>query len=199
MSLNFSAGKSVNENSLFILSDMGEQTGFIESQVKESIFSAGDTVVIAIAIIAFGWLSYLAVAKFRDVQTGRAEWSELAVLGLAATAVLLVTSIMIANSAGILGSARDGGLEDLAGLDTEAKLLTGETNVALTNTGQLLVLLVSLVAFGWVSYAAVSKFRECQAGRAEWSEMLVLAVAAGAILVMVTFMLSEAGGLIATE
>ena len=191
----FSA-RQVTDQSLQLLKGMQQDTADVETQFRESVFSGGDTVVIAVAIIAFGWLAYLAVAKFREVQAGRAEWSELGVLGTAAAAVLVVVSIMIANSAEILGFARDGGLADLTALDTEAKLLQGQTNVSLLNTAEMLVLIVSLTAFGWVSYAAVVKFRECQAGRAEWSELLVLAVAAGAILVMVTLMLSEAGGLI---
>ena len=64
------------------------------------------------------------------------------------------------------------------------------------SVGSIMLLAVSIIAFLWVTYAAVAKFRECQAGRAEWSELLVLGVAAAALLVFVTLLLSTAGGLL---
>lgn len=65
--------------------------------------------------------------------------------------------------------------------------------------GTILLLAVSIIAFLWVTYSAVAKFRECQAGRADWSELLVLGVAAGALLVFVTILLSNAGGLLGPD
>lgn len=67
-------------------------------------------------------------------------------------------------------------------------------NVA--SAGNILLLAISILSFLWVTYSAVAKFRECQAGRADWSELLVLGVAAGALLVFVTILLSNAGGIL---
>lgn len=60
------------------------------------------------------------------------------------------------------------------------------------SVAQLMIFLVAVIAFLWVSYAAVSKFRECQSGRADWSELLVLGVAAAALLVFVGATVSTA-------
>ncbi len=52
-------------------------------------------------------------------------------------------------------------------------------------TAQTMLFVVAIVALLWVSYASVSKFRECQVGKADWSELLVLGVAAAALLVFI--------------
>ncbi len=87
-----------------------------------------------------------------------------------------------------------GKLEGLGG-GGDDDLLTGiGDNVA--SAGNILLLAISILSFLWVTYSAVAKFRECQAGRADWSELLVLGVAAGALLVFVTILLSNAGGIL---
>lgn len=87
-------------------------------------------------------------------------------------------------------------LDKLQGLKSTGQNLVDTTGSNVFTSGQILVLSVSVIAFAWVSYAAIAKFRECQVGRADWSELLVLGVAAGAILVFVTILLSEAGFLV---
>ncbi len=87
-------------------------------------------------------------------------------------------------------------LDKLQGLKSTGNTLVKTTGESVFTGGQILVLSVSVIAFAWVSYAAIAKFRECQVGRADWSELVVLAVAAGAILVFVTILLSEAGFLV---
>ncbi len=192
----FEATKSVTDKSMDLLFMLDQE--LYQEEVSDAIWGAGDTALIAISLVAFGWLSYMAVAKFREVQTGRAEWSELLVMLTGIGALLFVIALFIANAAGILATANDG-LEDLAQLKQEGKLIEAQTRLSLERLGKLLVLGVSIIAFGWVSYEAVNKFRECQSGRAEWSELLVLGVAAGALLVLVTLLLSEAGGLLVGE
>lgn len=87
-------------------------------------------------------------------------------------------------------------LDKLEGLTITGNTLVKTTGQNVFTSGQILVLSVSVIAFAWVSYAAIAKFRECQVGRADWSELIILGVAAGAILVFVTILLSEAGFLV---
>lgn len=84
-------------------------------------------------------------------------------------------------------------------LEPQKDLLKKDVGDNVIQGSQILLLAVSVIAFAWISYAAIAKFRECQKGMADWSELLVLGVAAGAILVFVTILLSQAGGLVSGE
>lgn len=74
----------------------------LQTTVDEGVFSTAQTMIIAVAIIAFLWVSYAAVAKFRECQTGRADWSELLVLGVAGAALLVFIGLTISTAAGFL-------------------------------------------------------------------------------------------------
>lgn len=56
--------------------------------------------------------------------------------------------------------------------------------------GTLIALAVSVLGFLWVSYAALAKFNECRLNKAEWSELGVLVIAAAALLVFITLLLT---------
>lgn len=94
--------------------------------------------------------------------------------------------------------AGDGGFQ-FKPIEPQTELLKRDVGDNVIQGGQILLLAVSVIAFAWISYAAIAKFRECQKGLADWSELLVLGVAAGAILVFVTILLSQAGGLVAGD
>ncbi len=80
----------------------------------------------------------------------------------------------------------------LAGPPTSDDLFgTLEGNVV--RGGKLLLVAVSAIVFIWIAYSAVAKFRECQSGRADWGELVVLVVGAGALLLFIFFLLSSAG------
>lgn len=87
------------------------------------------------------------------------------------------------------------------GFDTSAHFhpTEGAPATLLQTVGQLSVVAISLVAFIWVSYAAIAKFRECQAGRADWGELMVLAGVASLLLVFLTFVLFRASLLTQAE
>lgn len=80
--------------------------------------------------------------------------------------------------------------------EIEGETLVDKAGDSVVSLGGIMLLAVSIISFLWVTYAAVAKFRECQAGRADWSELLVLGVAAGALLVFITILLSTAGDLL---
>ncbi|WP_299314946.1 TIGR03745 family integrating conjugative element membrane protein [uncultured Halomonas sp.] len=65
----------------------------------------GDGAVIlglAIAIVGLSWIAYTAVAKFNECRTGKAEWSELGVLGIVGAAVLLFIMFLLNEAASII-------------------------------------------------------------------------------------------------
>lgn len=64
----------------------------------------------------------------------------------------------------------------------------------LVSAGGVALLALTVIVFLWVTYAAIAKFRECQAGRADWAELLLLGVVGAALLVFITILLSIAGG-----
>lgn len=63
--------------------------------------------------------------------------------------------------------------------------------------GVTLGLALSVIAFLWVSYCAISKFNEARNGRAEWAEVGLLAVVAAGVLLFVGYLLNEAAKVIA--
>ncbi len=65
----------------------------------------GDGAVVlglAIATVGLLWIAYTGVAKFNECRTGRAEWSELGVLGIVGAAVLLFMMFLLNEAAQII-------------------------------------------------------------------------------------------------
>ena len=111
------------------------------------------------------------------------------VLGLALLPMWSVRAETISEILGQIAPSEGGKLK------VEDSII-GTAKDGISGTGQLFLLAVSLIAFLWVAYAAIAKFRECQAGRADWGELLVLGLAAGALLVFVAVLLTQAAGIL---
>jgi integrating conjugative element membrane protein (TIGR03745 family) len=65
----------------------------------------GDGAVIlglAIATIGLLWIAYTGVAKFNECRNGKAEWSELGVLGIVGAVVLLFMMFLLNEAATII-------------------------------------------------------------------------------------------------
>ena len=62
--------------------------------------------------------------------------------------------------------------------------------------GLVVGLAISVVGFVWVSWSALAKFNEARVGRAEWGEVGLLGGVGAAILLLVTFLLTQAAGVI---
>jgi len=65
----------------------------------------GDGAVIlglAIATIGLLWVAYTGVAKFNECRVGKAEWSELGVLGIVGAVVLLFMMFLLNQAATII-------------------------------------------------------------------------------------------------
>jgi integrating conjugative element membrane protein (TIGR03745 family) len=64
------------------------------------------------------------------------------------------------------------------------------------DAGLVLGLIVAVAGFVWVSYAAIAKFNEARTGKAEWAEVGLLSVAAGGVLILASYLLGTAAGVI---
>jgi len=64
------------------------------------------------------------------------------------------------------------------------------------DAGIVLGLVVAVAGFVWVSYAAIAKFNEARTGKAEWAEVGLLSVAAGGVLILASYLLGTAAGII---
>ena len=73
----------------------GDWFGLIRGYLQDGALILG----LAISVIAFLWASYAALAKFNEARQGRAEWSEVGLLGVVAAGVLLFTGFLLNEAA----------------------------------------------------------------------------------------------------
>jgi integrating conjugative element membrane protein (TIGR03745 family) len=62
--------------------------------------------------------------------------------------------------------------------------------------GVVLGLTVSVLGFIWIAYTGIAKFNEARNGKAEWAEVGLLGIVGGALLLFVTYLLTEAAAVI---
>src|SRR5947208_16841527 len=62
----------------------GDWLGLIKGYVKDG----GIVMGLAVAVAAFVWAAWAAIAKFNEARNGRAEWGEVGLLSVAAGVVL---------------------------------------------------------------------------------------------------------------
>ena len=70
--------------------------------IKGYIKDGGLVLGLAISVLGFLWVAYLAFAKFNEARTGRAEWAEVGVLGIVGAVVLIFTSYLLTEAAGVI-------------------------------------------------------------------------------------------------
>lgn len=71
-------------------------------------------------------------------------------------------------------------------------LIRGYVGDGLTIAG----IAVSAVGFIWVAWTGLTKFNEARQGKAEWGEVGLLGLAGAAVLLFITFLLTQADGVI---
>ena len=76
----------------------GDWLGLIKGYVKD----AGIVVGLAVAIAAFIWAAWAAIAKFNEARNGRAEWGEVGLLSVVAGGVLVLDSYLLGVAAGVI-------------------------------------------------------------------------------------------------
>jgi integrating conjugative element membrane protein (TIGR03745 family) len=76
----------------------GDWIGLIQGYIKDGGLVLG----LAIAVLGFLWVAYLAFAKFNEARQGKAEWAEVGVLGIIGAVVLIFASYLLTEAAGVI-------------------------------------------------------------------------------------------------
>ena len=76
----------------------GDWIGLIKGYIKDGSIVLG----LAIAVLGFLWVAYLAFAKFNEARQGKAEWAEVGVLGIVGAIVLIFASYLLTEAAGVI-------------------------------------------------------------------------------------------------
>jgi integrating conjugative element membrane protein (TIGR03745 family) len=76
----------------------GDWLGLIKGYIKDGGLIMG----LAVAVAAFVWAAWSAIAKFNEARNGRAEWGEVGLLSVVAGAILIFDSYLLGTAAGII-------------------------------------------------------------------------------------------------
>ena len=76
----------------------GDWIGLIQGYIKDGGLVLG----LAIAVLGFLWIAYLALAKFNEARQGKAEWAEVGVLGIVGAIVLIFASYLLTEAASVI-------------------------------------------------------------------------------------------------
>ena len=76
----------------------GDWIALIQGYIKDGGLVLG----LAIAVLGFLWVAYLAFAKFNEARLGKAEWAEVGVLGIVGAVVLIFASYLLTEAAGVI-------------------------------------------------------------------------------------------------
>jgi integrating conjugative element membrane protein (TIGR03745 family) len=76
----------------------GDWIGLIEGYIRDG----GIVLGLAIAVLGFLWIAYLAFAKFNEARQGKAEWAEVGVLGIVGAIVLIFASYLLTEAAAVI-------------------------------------------------------------------------------------------------
>ncbi len=76
----------------------GDWLGLISGYIKDGGLVLG----LAIAVLGFLWIAYLAFAKFNEARQGKAEWAEVGVLGIVGAIVLIFASYLLTEASGVI-------------------------------------------------------------------------------------------------
>ena len=70
--------------------------------IKGYIKDGGLVLGLAIAVMGFLWVAYLAFAKFNEARQGKAAWAEVGVLGIVGAVVLIFASYLLTEASGVI-------------------------------------------------------------------------------------------------
>jgi integrating conjugative element membrane protein (TIGR03745 family) len=66
--------------------------------IKGYIKDGGLVLGLAIAVIAFLWISYITISKFNEARMGKAEWGEVGLTGVVAAGVMVFISYLLTEA-----------------------------------------------------------------------------------------------------
>ena len=76
----------------------GDWLGLIQGYAKDAAIVLG----LIVSAAGFIWVAYTGFAKFNDARRGKAEWGEVALLGVAGAGVLIFASFLLNEAAQII-------------------------------------------------------------------------------------------------
>jgi integrating conjugative element membrane protein (TIGR03745 family) len=76
----------------------GDWLGLIQGYAKD----AGIVLGLIVSVAGFIWVAYTGFAKFNDARRGKAEWGEVALLGVAGAGVLIFASFLLDQASKII-------------------------------------------------------------------------------------------------
>ncbi len=76
----------------------GDWLGLIRGYIRDG----GVVMGLAVAVAAFVWAAWAAIAKFNEARNGRAEWGEVGLLSVVAGGILIFDSYLLGTAAGII-------------------------------------------------------------------------------------------------
>jgi len=76
----------------------GDWLGLIKGYLKDG----GIVMGLAVAVAAFVWAAWSAIAKFNEARNGRAEWGEVGLLSVMAGGILIFDSYLLGTAASII-------------------------------------------------------------------------------------------------
>ncbi len=69
---------------------------------KGYIGDAGVILGLAITVLGFTWVSYTGFSKFNDARNGKAEWSEVGLLGVVGTGLLMLAAYLLTEADAVI-------------------------------------------------------------------------------------------------
>ena len=76
----------------------GDWLGLIQGYAKDASIVLG----LIVSTAGFIWVAYTGFAKFNDARCGKAEWGEVALLGVAGAGVLIFASFLLNQASQII-------------------------------------------------------------------------------------------------
>jgi hypothetical protein len=74
-------------------------------KMKEWIIAAAKIGVLLISVVAFIWVSWIALAKFNEARKTNGEMADVVVIALVAAGLLVFISLLVSNASSVIDAA----------------------------------------------------------------------------------------------
>lgn len=70
--------------------------------IKGYAKDAGLVIGLILAVVGFLWIAWIAIAKFNEARTGRAEWGEVGLTAVVAAGVMIFISYLLTEASNVI-------------------------------------------------------------------------------------------------
>lgn len=70
--------------------------------IKGYAKDAGLVIGLILAVVAFLWIAWIAIAKFNEARAGRAEWGEVGLTAVVASGVMIFISYLLTEASNVI-------------------------------------------------------------------------------------------------